>query len=388
MITPKDIYNFYFLFSINSYNPEYVKTDYGKFIEKEYLNYFKEKYVLLFKKILYDQIKKYVSRGRIDPDFSKEKLSNPSLDSSELLNLMSKTFRSDLIRRNDAWMLVGKFLQNLENSINSKDIYIYIDRLNNLTHHTGGKVLGKVSYDLVKAYDKVHNAKSIKELVPLVDKDLRRLASQDLYEHMIKLKKLLPENIKLDPDMLANLNKPAGTPGSEATHQQKSFKDKEATKHKKSDKKDDKKSPSELELGPLDEAGDFDFFGTANKRIDVNTPVGKSTSGEPVFGRKWNKDKDKNKSKPDDKKTPRELDLGPLQEALQISLKDRGNLEFMTGLKQAVQDKAKEIKRELEGYPEDFIRGYKTVKRPGAWDKLNQRLTQWASDLGQSYGRR
>jgi hypothetical protein len=48
----------------------------------------------------------------------------------------------------------------------------------------------------------------------------------------------------------------------------------------------------------------------------------------------------------------------------------------------ALKDKKENETRSLSGYPDDFIRGYKTVKRAGWWDKANAKLTQWAAGVG------
>jgi hypothetical protein len=378
-LSTRDIYNFYYLFTMSSYSPEALKTDYGKFIQEEYLKSFKLKYVSLFKKLLYEQIVKYVERGRIDADFPKEKLS-PDASSSVMLELIKKTFRSDMKRRNDVWIMAAEFLQNLESSQYPKDIYIWVDRLNSAVHNTKTAILGKASPELERAYDKVHHAKSIKDYEALVDKNLRQLAHQDIYENMIKLKSLL-EGIKLNPDTLKKLDEPAGKPSSAATHQDPPVKDR--TPKKDDDKKD---VDGHLKLGHLQEAEDFDFYGNKGKKIDATTQAGKSPT--PVFkGGKKKKEDDK-----DDEKKDKHFQLGALQEAFdsaKVSDADRHNVAFMSGLKQAVKDKAAHISdRDLNGYPEDFVRGYKMVKQEGWWDKFNDKLTRWASDFGKSYGQR
>jgi hypothetical protein len=126
-----------------------------------------------------------------------------------------------------------------------------------------------------------------------------------------------------------------------------------------------------------------DMFGTADKRIGPETKKGFSPT--PSF--KQPSDGDDDDTTDADKK----LDIIPLEETgntIKVSRADRENVQFMSGVKVAVQDKAHEAKRDLSGYPEDFIRGYKTVKRTSWWDKANDRLTQWVSSLGNSYGRR
>jgi len=308
-LTTKDIYNFYFLFTIASYQPQALQTDYGKFIKDEYLRVLKLKYTTLFKRLLFEQIKKYVVRGRIDPDFPKEKLAEgaPSLDANELLTLIKKTFRSDMQRRNDVWIMAAEFLSNLEASSTSKDIFIWIDRLNATVHNTQTAILGKVSYDLVAAYDKVHQAKSLNDYKPLVDKDLRQLLIQS-----------------------------------------------------------------------TDESVEDELLG--GKKISADTPKGFSPT--PVF-KDTSSNTDPNKDEPSNK----EFDF-PLEETnLKVSNSDKDNHMFMSGLKIAIQDKKQGNKRNLKDLPEDFIRGYKSIPQDSWWDKINNRLTTFASQLGKSYGK-
>jgi hypothetical protein len=135
----------------------------------------------------------------------------------------------------------------------------------------------------------------------------------------------------------------------------------------------------------LKESDDFDMTGNAHKRIGPDTKKGFSPT--PVFGKKNAQGEPEDDEKSDaDKK----LDVIPLQEGdtIKISKADRENVQFMSGVKLAVQDKAQDNKRDISQLPPDFQRGYKTVKRTSWWDKANDRLTQWVSSLGSSYGNR
>lgn len=306
-LIPKDIYNFYFLFSVSSYQPQALQSDYGKFIQDEYLKALKFKYTALFKRLIFQQLVKYAARNRVDADFQKGRLSDPNaLTAGDLHDLMKKTFRSDMQRRNEVWIMAAEFLKNLETSQSSKDIYLWIDRLNSAVHNTQTAILGKASYDLVTAYDRVHHAKSLNDYAQFVDKDLRQLLDQT--------------NESVEDELLGG------------------------------------------------------------KRITADTPKGFSPT--PVF-RDTSPDK-----KDDEEDKTKEFDF-PLEENnLKVSPSDRENNVFMTGLKLALQDKKQGNKRNLKGYPEDFIRGYKTVPQDSWWDKINDRLTSFASDFGKSYGKR
>ena len=175
-----DIYNFYYLFALSVYHPQTLSTDYGRFIQDEYLKKFKAKYVSIFKRLVVEQLQKYYSRKRIDPDFDINK-ANVNSPAQVLQGLMKKTWRSDMVRRNESWELVCDFLTNLENSSSTKDTYLYVDRLNSVVHNTQTKVLDKMpgGYQLIRAYNQIHRAKSVSEYEQFVDKDIRQLNSQD-----------------------------------------------------------------------------------------------------------------------------------------------------------------------------------------------------------------
>jgi len=72
-----------------------------------------------------------------------------------------------------------------------------------------------------------------------------------------------------------------------------------------------------------------------------------------------------------------------------ISDNDRVNPTFMAGVRDALQDKNRgEHPRDLEGHSEDYIRGYSIIPKESMWNKVNDKLTQWVSDFGRSYGNR
>lgn len=263
-LNPSDIYNFYFLWGLYVNSPAVFKSDYGEFTLNEYCKNFRIKYLKLYKQLLAEQLTKYAIRTRIDPDFDATKIS-PDAPASVLWELMKKTFRSDMQRRNDVWSIIGEYTTALENAKNPKDIFLAIDRLNASVHNTNTSVLGKFmgGRSLMTAYNAVsdHNPMYWKQYV---DKDIRQLDSQG--------------------------------------------------------------------------EGDGDI----------------TESGHSI-------------------KIPRS---------------DRENTLFMMGLKQGVIDKANNTKPKLDGTPADYIRGYELVKRDSWWDKTNNKLTQWAAELGNSYGNR
>jgi hypothetical protein len=182
-IYPSDMYNLYYLEYLYSTQPDLFKTDYGEFILHTYTQALKKKYLTVFKQLLAEQLAKYVSRQRIDPDFNAKAI-HPTANAATLLDLMRKTYRSDMKRRNDVWIHIAEFVQRLENSKASADIFVAISMLNNAVHNTNTSVLGKIdhSHELVSAFERAKNAKSINDYEKFVDKDLRRLRSQHSFE--------------------------------------------------------------------------------------------------------------------------------------------------------------------------------------------------------------
>lgn len=179
-IRPKDIFNFYFLWHIATDQPHLVQTPYGKEIMDHYLRHWKDKYVKLFKQLALIQIRKYIERKRIDPDFPPDQPKD-NASAQELLALMKKTFRSDMQRRNEKWIMMLEFVVNLESSSASKDIFLWINQLFNAVHNTQTKIMDKFpNYysELSKAFNTMDNATNINTLQHLVDKDIRDLQNQ------------------------------------------------------------------------------------------------------------------------------------------------------------------------------------------------------------------
>jgi len=63
----------------------------------------------------------------------------------------------------------------------------------------------------------------------------------------------------------------------------------------------------------------------------------------------------------------------------------RKEIEFNSGVAIARQDAETGTKRDLSGYPPEFVRGYKSVEQPGILSKVGNWITKKAAELGQSY---
>lgn len=73
-----------------------------------------------------------------------------------------------------------------------------------------------------------------------------------------------------------------------------------------------------------------------------------------------------------------------------ISDEDRMNPNFISGMYKAKQDAAQGKHMSLAGLPDDFVRGYKTIKRMGpiaqAWQDVNNWGTEKLGQLGSGLG--
>ena len=58
--------------------------------------------------------------------------------------------------------------------------------------------------------------------------------------------------------------------------------------------------------------------------------------------------------------------------------------QYELGKKYGLKDKLKNVKRDLNGYPPTFIRGYKETRRESWWVRTNDRITRYLADLGSS----
>jgi hypothetical protein len=185
-LSQRDIFNFYYLWHTASHSPELVSTAFGKEVLNYYLQQMKTKYVRLFKKVLLNQIQKYKARRRVDNDFPMDKPDENS-SASELQFLMKKTFRSDMKTRNEKWDMVAAFVSNLTAASSNKDIFLWINQLNNAVHNTNSKVMDKFPNfhtELNRAFDTVAKATNIEALKGMVDKDIRDLKNQTEAEPM------------------------------------------------------------------------------------------------------------------------------------------------------------------------------------------------------------
>jgi len=56
--------------------------------------------------------------------------------------------------------------------------------------------------------------------------------------------------------------------------------------------------------------------------------------------------------------------------------------QYANGKKWGVKDKLAGVDRELDKYPDSFVKGYKEVQNPHWWNKFNNKLADFLARLG------
>jgi len=158
-ITPKDIMTFYYIEyyyrknSVNSFDRDEMNTAMDRIMQH---------YIRGFGRLLYNQLKKYVQRGRYDEPFDiKETSIEPTVEELETYyKQMQTTYRSDMTRRNEKWIDIAAWTFELARAYragNYMGAFQYIDFLNNAIHNTNTKVIEKFANG-----DELLNALNIK----------------------------------------------------------------------------------------------------------------------------------------------------------------------------------------------------------------------------------
>jgi len=171
---PRDVYNFYYIFSAYSYGKLY---DEDKNKAEFILNEIKQKYLKNFKLLLVHQLEKYASSGRVDDDFLHDELSN-DMDFQKIKTFISKTYRSDMKRKNDNWIALADYCDSLNKTNVFDKICFFIDRINNTVHNTGAAMLDKLpsGLDLIDAFETVHLAQTPRQYAKHTSSEVRKLA--------------------------------------------------------------------------------------------------------------------------------------------------------------------------------------------------------------------
>ena len=174
-ITPKTLYNFYHLATLESQGR--IKSEYGQGLMREYLNIYKQRYLETLAPLVSDQIKKYIGRGRVDEPVTEESLNAAANDPVALDELMRQTYRSDMRRRNDVWNNITEHLKGLEAARTPRDIIFRIDRLNNAIHNTNELLFSKFKNagELMDAFEAINDARDERAYARNVDRDLRQI---------------------------------------------------------------------------------------------------------------------------------------------------------------------------------------------------------------------
>lgn len=177
-LSTSDLYKFYFLATLNSQGQ--LNSPLAKFLADEFIRYIKPKYLRVFLELIENQLRKYASRKRHDVDFSADAIDKFRGNADKYDELMKKTYRSDMKRRNDVWNLITEYTKELAQSMDKKSIFFYIDRLNNCIHNTKENILVKLPNGdkLLEAFDNIHNFQSIQNFLQYIPKDFREVLNQ------------------------------------------------------------------------------------------------------------------------------------------------------------------------------------------------------------------
>jgi hypothetical protein len=158
-LRPEDIYNFYYLNFILSDEREKQSLTLDEINSSRFeIDLIKKKYLDVFLPVVQSQLKKYLSRGRLDPSaFQMDDIK--TRDYLKLDEFMKKTYRSDMKRRNINWEELTSNLAKLQRTNNLRDMMFHLDRINNTIHNTAESMLTKFSNssELIQALKDSHN---------------------------------------------------------------------------------------------------------------------------------------------------------------------------------------------------------------------------------------
>lgn len=160
MFKPSTIIDFYLV----SYLDDVVNEE-DKQILKDEIYQIRNIYLESFKQILRNQIQKYISRGRLVKEYSRDEVLDA--DYPKLFEMIQSSRRSDMKRKNKNWNMLAEYLVKLYKQRRDVDeIKMLIDRINNTVHNTGTSMLTKFKnkHDLLEALNLAAEAK-IQDLI-------------------------------------------------------------------------------------------------------------------------------------------------------------------------------------------------------------------------------
>lgn len=143
ILQPEDIYNFYYMNFVLTDHNEKANLDEDQINSIRFeINEIKKKYLNAFLPVVRNQLKKYLSRGRTDAQAYKESDLKTAIYSN-LDQMMRRTYRSDMKRRNINWENLTTNLADLQGTSEIKRIMFHIDRINNAIHNAQESMLVK-----------------------------------------------------------------------------------------------------------------------------------------------------------------------------------------------------------------------------------------------------
>ena len=178
-LAPQHIYDFYYLAAALSYGQ--IDED-DRFVASYYLQELQHLYLDVFSKLLIEQLAKYQRRGRLDTingrlAYDVKELENAPNQFDAIKQMMAKTYRSDMTRRNVVWNNIAEYVEALSRQTKPDKITYYIDRINNSIHNTENLVLEKFpnGHELIQAFNVAHLNSSPENYRRFVSPEIRRL---------------------------------------------------------------------------------------------------------------------------------------------------------------------------------------------------------------------
>jgi len=165
MISETDIYDFY-----------YIAAAYAMFTRQDAdilrfrLIEIKEAYIAGFDRVMDERIDRYSGMGRLVTG-------KPPADATtkERFEVVGRSTRTDGVRPNKRWARITESLVKLYEATEPIDMIYWIDRINNLKHNSGPRVINKLRGGprVIEALDFCHTARSPSELGPHISTAVR-----------------------------------------------------------------------------------------------------------------------------------------------------------------------------------------------------------------------
>ena len=169
----------------------------------DYLNKQRQKYLDSFHRLIYEHLKKYDRRFRIEPGFELPEYSR-NISFGQMLATMKKTFRSDMEQKNVVWEKLVESLDELERLIIRKEsidkALSLFDRIHNAIHNTQTSIFDKFdnSAEILEALDFCFTASPV-EYKTRISQKAKNVFTEKKLDFYSFFKSILNESGELKP---------------------------------------------------------------------------------------------------------------------------------------------------------------------------------------------